>query len=129
MNTRDIYDGTIPAETFEVERIVLLPIMPKFESCIISTGRVDKYSTIVVAQNHYSVPNTLVGKTVDIRIYTDKIVVYHGGTIVSRHDRNFKEHEWQIDICHYLRTLKRKPGNHFTFPPIRVMGEISNSFF
>lgn len=110
LNSRDIYNGTIPVETFEQERKALLPGMPKFESCKKSSGLVDKYSTVVVAQNHYSVPDTLVGKTVDIRTYTDKIIVYYEGTIVARHARSFKAHDWQIDIYHYLRTLKRKPG-------------------
>ncbi len=110
LNARDIYNNTVPAETFEKERTKLLPGMAKFESCIKKSCKVDKYSTITVAQNHYSVPDTLVGKTVDVRIYTDKIVVYHDGSIVSRHPRSFRPHDWQIDIYHYLRTLKRKPG-------------------
>lgn len=110
LNLRDIYNDTVPAETFELERQNLLPYMPKFESCIKAPGKVDKYSTIVVAQNHYSVPDTLVGKSVDIRTYTDKVVVYHEGAVVARHARSFKCHDWIIDIYHYLRTLKRKPG-------------------
>lgn len=110
LNARDIYNDTVPAEIFERERAQLLPKMAKFESCIKRSGKVDKYSTITVAQNHYSVPDTLVGKTVDVRIYTDKIVVYHEGNVVARHARSFKAHDWQIDIYHYLRTLKRKPG-------------------
>ena len=110
LNARDIYDGTIPAETFENEKKNLLPGMTKFESCKKSEGHVDKYSTVTVAQNHYSVPDTLVGKNVDIRTYTDKIIIYHGGEIVARHERSFKGHDWKIDIYHYLHTLKRKPG-------------------
>ncbi len=110
LNIRDIYNNTIPAETFEFEKTKLLPAMAKFESCIRRSSKVDKYSTIVISQNHYSVPDTLVGKTVDVRIYTDKIIVYYEGKIVARHARSFKPHDWQIDIYHYLRTLKRKPG-------------------
>lgn len=110
LNARDIYDGSVPADTFGMEKEKLLPEMPKFESCRKSTGRVDKYSTVMVAQNHYSVPDTLVGKEVDIRTYTDKIIIYHDGEIIARHERSFKGHDWKIDIYHYLHTLKRKPG-------------------
>ena len=110
LNATDIYNDTIPAETFKEERTRLLPAMPKFECCIKTTGKVDKYSTVTVARNHYSVPDTLVGKKLDIRIYTDKIIVYHDGKAVARHTRSFRPHDWQIDIYHYLRTLKRKPG-------------------
>lgn len=110
LNAQAIYDGSIPLETFETEKQFLLPAMPKFESCIKNTAKVDKYSTILVARNHYSVPDILVGKVVDVRLYTDKIVVYHDGVIVAKHDREFGVQQWRIDIYHYLRTLKRKPG-------------------
>ena len=110
LNARDIADGSVPANAFEMEKENLLPEMPKFESCRKSSGHVDKYSTVTVAQNHYSVPDTLVGKEVDIRTYTDKIIVYHNEKIVARHERIFQGHGWKIDIYHYLHTLKRKPG-------------------
>lgn len=110
LNSKEIYDGSIPAETFETEKKFLLPAMPKFESCMKSTAKVDKYSTILVARNHYSVPDTLVGKVVDVRLYTDKVIIYHDGAIVAQHAREFGAQEWRIDIYHYLRTLKRKPG-------------------
>lgn len=74
--------------------------MTQKQQVIKRSGKVDKYSTITVAQNHYSVPETLVGKTVDVRIYTDKIVVYHDGEVAARHARSFKPHDWQIDIYH-----------------------------
>lgn len=110
LNAKAIYDNSIPAETFETEKQFLLPAMPKFESCIKSKGKVDKYSTITVARNHYSVPDTYVAKEVDVRLYTDKVVIYHDGNIIARHDRDFGVQQWRIDIYHYLRTLKRKPG-------------------
>ncbi len=110
LNARDIYNDTVPAEVFEEEKKAMLPGMPRFESCIKSKGKVDKYSTVTVAQNHYSVPDTLVSQTLDIRLYTDKILIYHEGEIVAEHARSFRPHDWQIDIYHYLRTLKRKPG-------------------
>ena len=110
LNTEAIYDNSIPAETFETEKQFLLPAMPRFESCIKSTAKVDKYSTVMVSRNHYSVPDTYVGKKVDIRMYTDKVVIYHDGTIIAGHDRDFGVRQWRIDIYHYLRTLKRKPG-------------------
>lgn len=110
LNAKAIYDNSIPTETFETEKQFLLPAMPKFESCIKSKGKVDKYSTVMVARNHYSVPDIYVAKEVDVRLYTDKVVIYHDGNIIARHDRDFGVQQWRIDIYHYLRTLKRKPG-------------------
>lgn len=58
-----------PMEILKEEQKHLLPRLPKFESCIYSENRVDKYSTIMVSQNHYSVPDTLVGKMVDVKTF------------------------------------------------------------
>ena len=110
LNNEKLSDGTIPAETFEEERKFLLPDLPKFESFKNTSGHVDKYSTICVERNHYSVPDTLVGKTLEVRVYTNKIVIKNAGRTVAVHERCFDTNQWRIDIYHYLRTLKRKPG-------------------
>lgn len=110
LNSKPIYNRTIPLEVFSEEQKHMLPHLPKFESCIYSDNRVDKYSTIMICQNHYSVPDTLVGKMVDVKTYTNKIIVYYDNSIVALHERSFKPHDWKIDICHYLRTLHKKPG-------------------
>ena len=110
LNSTEISNGTVPVVTFEEESSHLLPAMPKFESCIKSEGTVDKYSTVTVEKNHYSVPDKLVGKKVQVRLYTDKLIIYYDDSIVARHTRDFGSGQWKIDIYHYLRTLKRKPG-------------------
>lgn len=110
LNCRPISDGTIPLEVFKQEQGYLLPRIPKFESCIYSENRVDKYSAIIVKQNHYSVPDTLVGKMVSVKTFADKIIVYYDNSIVAVHERSFRPHDWKIEIRHYLRTLHKKPG-------------------
>jgi len=110
LNNQIASNGTIPSEVFKEEQKYLLPNLPKFESCIYSENRADKYSTVTVSQNHYSVPDTLVDKMISVRMYTDKIIMYHDNNIVAKHDRSFKLHDWKIDIRHYLRTLHKKPG-------------------
>lgn len=110
LNSQPMSNGTIPLEVIQEEQKHLLPHLPKFESCIYSENRVDKYSTIMVSQNHYSVPDTLVGKMVSVKTFADKIIVYHDNNIVAAHERSFKLHDWKIDIRHYLRTLHKKPG-------------------
>ena len=67
------------------------------------------YETVMAARNHYSVPDIYASKEVDVRLYTDKVVIYHDGNIIARHDQNFGVQQWKIDSYHYLRTLKRKP--------------------
>ena len=110
LNSQPIYDGSIPTETFEQERASLLPPVPKFDACRVASYHVDKYSTVCIDHNHYSVPDTLVDTTVQVRIYTDKIVVTSSGSPVAQHPRCYDKSHWCLDIYHYLRTLQRKPG-------------------
>lgn len=110
LNHEEASNGQVPAQLFEEEGRHLLPAMPRFECCIRTENSVDKYATIIVAGNHYSVPDTLVRKRVQVRIYTSKLIVYYDDQIVATHNRSFRAHDWVINIYHYLRTLKRKPG-------------------
>jgi len=73
-------------------------------------SKTDKYATIIVYKNRYSVPDYLVGKLLNIRVFAEKIVVYLNDEIVCRHPRSYAAHSWTIDINHYLTTLKKKPG-------------------
>lgn len=110
LNAKPISNGTIPSEVFQTEKPHLRPDVPKFESCIYSENRVDKYSTITVRQNHYSVPDIYVGKMVSVKLYTNRLVIFHDNKQIATQQRSFGLQEWKIDIYHYLRTLKRKPG-------------------
>lgn len=91
------------------ERRSLIPYTSDYQCSILDTARVDKLSTFSYDQTHYSVPDNLVGKTVEIKIYSDKIKVYYNKKEVCRHDRCYT-HDWAMTLDHYLTTLYRKPG-------------------
>ncbi len=72
--------------------------------------RVDKYATVSHKGNRYSVPDHLVGKFVEVHLYSDKLVIYQDNFKVAEHARNYGRRQWNMDIEHYLETFKRKPG-------------------
>ncbi len=72
--------------------------------------KVDKYSTITLYGNRYSVPDFLVGKLLDVKIFAEKIVVYSSNKQECKHIRSYGLHTWTIDLKHYLDTLILKPG-------------------
>lgn len=111
INSKPISNDTVPLEVFHQGKMYLNPRLPIFESCIALEYRVDKYSTIIISQNHYSVPDFLVGKMLLVKVYTDKIVIYHKNIIVAVHKRNYLNHSWNIQLKHYLKTLYKKPGD------------------
>lgn len=110
LNNQKLSDKRIPAQILAMEKEYLNPHIPKFESCIVSESKVGKYSTITISQNHYSVPDNLVGKILLTKTYTDKIIVYHNNEVVAVHHRSYRNHDWVIELKHYLKTLYKKPG-------------------
>ena len=59
---------------------------------------------------HYSVPDSLVGEKVHVKVYSEKIVILYGKEKVASHQRSYCGGDWCIRLEHYLRTLSRKLG-------------------
>ena len=72
---------------------------------------VDKWASVTVMGSHYSVPDSLVGKQVSVRLYSEKISVFHDGRKVAAHERSYKQGSWVLKLQHYLDTFLRKPGS------------------
>lgn len=100
----------LSVDRFTDEKEYLLPKMPKYDTATVKEFRVDKYSTVNINECRYSVPDHLVGKFILCKIYTDKIISFYEGVEIANHNRRYGLHEWSIDINHYIKTLKRKPG-------------------
>jgi len=97
-------------EILEEERPYLLPYMPPYDASRTVEARADKYATVCVDNCHYSVPDLYVGEFIFIKIYTSKILCYYQGQKIAEHQRMYGFKQWSIQLEHYLRTLKKKPG-------------------
>lgn len=95
---------------FEIEKEHLLPYKPKLELAEIRIVTINKYSFARINKNSYSVPDYLVGKKLTAKLYHDKIKFYSNNHFVCEHKKIDGSNETSIDIRHYLRTFKRKPG-------------------
>lgn len=94
----------------EKTHMTVLPVSA-YDTALIQTLRVDKYHTISVDTNHYSIPENLRGPIVDVRIYPLHIHIYDkNGDVVDIHQRRHCKYRWFIKIEHYLKTLAIKPG-------------------
>lgn len=72
--------------------------------------RVDKYCTISYSTNRYSIPDHLVGEFVRVKIFSDKLELYHSNEYIGKHERSYGAHQWIIKLKHYLDTFHKKPG-------------------
>ncbi|MGV8148216.1 MAG: IS21 family transposase [Alkaliphilus sp.] len=104
-------EGKSPRDVLIEERKYLKVLKPDYVIARKVECRVDKYSTIRIEQNRYSVPEYLVGKFTDVTVYPERIKVEYRGDIVAKHSRSFRALNWSMDINHYLETIKKKPGS------------------
>jgi transposase len=88
--------GALPADRFDVAET--------------ATPRVDAKSLVTVRQNRYSVPVSLAGLRVSVRIGAREITVSHGGKQVACHERLQGRFGTSAKLDHYLELLERKPG-------------------
>lgn len=100
---------TVGAGMFR-ERDHLLPLVTDtFDLAEISFPIVDSSSCVRVRTNAYSV-GAKVGKTVQARIYSSFVELWHDNQRVGRHERSYDKHQQLLDLEHYLDVLEHKPG-------------------
>lgn len=99
------------AESLEADLAALKPYTNEMGCFQVAEYKVDKWSTICMNGSHYSVPDTLVGKILTVKIYSEKLVILYNNDKVAVHERIYSRQKgWSVKLEHYLTTLLRKPG-------------------
>ena len=77
-------------------------------------ARVSKYAIFTVRGAQYSAPSQLIGQRLTVRLYSNHIECWLGGTRVLErprlNHRDGQSHPRDIDYRHLIGALKRKPG-------------------
>lgn len=111
LNNRSEVSGiSSPVEKFNEEKLHLYAHSESLECFTSEHQKVDKYATVCVATNRYSVPDHLIGKMVVLKITAEHVIVYDDKNLLHRHQRHYGRFSWHIDIDHYLSTFEKKPG-------------------
>ena len=97
-------------ELYEEEKQHLLPL-PDFPFSNIETyaGKVDKYATVMIDKNHYSVPLRYAGLKVKMVGYVDHVDIYYGSKKIASHKRVYGNNKWQLEPFHYLELILLRP--------------------
>ena len=109
-NKEAISDGRIPADFFLLEKQHLRPAPVELNYTRQVSAVVNKYSLVEFQRNFYSVPDDYVGRTVQIYCYVKHIDIYCAGKQICTWARGYGKMEYYIDLFHFAKTLKRKPG-------------------
>jgi transposase len=112
-------DKTID-ELYAQEKKFLLPLPAvPFSNIDTWSGKADKFSTVHVDKNRYSVPTEYAGRKISAVIYIDRIEIYCGAQQIAGHERLFGNNKWQLDPMHYLDLIHQRPQAFDSARPIR----------
>lgn len=98
------------SELFEQEKrhLIGLPPVP-YENIDTSAGKIDKYATVIIEKNRYSVPTNYAGLRSRALLYIDRVEIFHNSKKIAAHRRVFGNNKWQLDPQHYLALIYRRP--------------------
>jgi hypothetical protein len=97
-------------EVYEDERPYLMQLPPAFDGYAERPARVTPSALVTFDRNRYSVDCSQVGRTVQLRVYAERIVIVSNGHVVAEHNRQFGRGKTVFNPWHYLPALERKPG-------------------
>ena len=104
--------GMSPIEAWVMEKPSLLPL-PKVTPPVYHAEQrtVDIEGYVHLDTNRYSVPDTLIGTTVEVLKYWRRVVVYHGREVVAEHDRELVGRNKRITQPDHHRPLHRQKAH------------------
>lgn len=111
-------------ELYEDEKEHLLALPEEaFSNVQVLEGRADKYATVIVDKNRYSVPSGYVGFKVRALVYVDRVEIFTGGKQLSSHERQYGNNKWCLNPHHYLELIQKRPMAFHSARPIRQWRE------
>lgn len=111
-------------ELYEDEKEHLLTLPEEaFGNVQVCDGRADKYATVIVDKNRYSVPSCYAGFKVRVLLYVDRVEVFTGGKRLSTHKRMYGNNKWCLNPDHYLELIQQRPMAFHSARPIRQWRE------
>jgi hypothetical protein len=82
-----------PAQMFDQERGHLQPLPPHpYDAAKICQVRASSQFRVTVDTNRYSVPARFAGAALTMKLYQDRICLYHENQLIARHNRSFERH-------------------------------------
>jgi transposase len=90
-----------------------------FSNLETSSAKVDKYATVVVDKNRYSVPTSYAYFKVNVVLYVDRVEIFYGSKNIASHERLYGNNKWSLLPEHYLELIAQRPQAFESARPIR----------
>ena len=92
----------------EKEHLLSLPDIA-FSNLETAGGKVDKYATVMVDKNRYSVPSSYAHFKVSVILHVDRVEVFYGSKQITSHNRLYGNNKWSLLPEHYLELIAQRP--------------------
>ncbi len=113
-------------ELFSEEQHKLIDLPPEpYNNYKLIDCNVDRYLTVKIDKNFYSVPSGYVDKRVEVELGLYDIRITCKNKLIAKHTRNFGKEEWVINPWHHLPILSNK---YRAFETSRVRTTIEESW-
>ena len=97
-------------ELFEREKPFLLSLpQTPFSNIQIYQQKADKYATVIIDKNRYSVPARYSGFQLRIEATCEQVEIFHRNSLIASHRRLYGNNQWQLDPDHYLELIRERP--------------------
>ena len=107
-------------EYFEEEKEHLLALPPdRFTNIQTLSSKTDKYSTVRVDKNRYSVSTDYTGCQVNVELSVERVDIFYNRKRVASHKRVYGVNKWCLEPLHYLKLIQRRPQSFDSARPIR----------
>jgi len=107
-------------EYFEEEKKHLLPLpSDRFSNILTLTSKPDKYCTVIVDKNRYSVPTDYFGCQMNVELSVDGVDIFYNRKLVASHQRVYGANKWCLEPLHYLKLIQQRPQSFDSARPIR----------
>ncbi len=108
------------SELFE-EEVQHLLSLPDFAYSNIQThnGQADKYATVIVDKNRYSVPSRYVGFKLSVLLHVERVEIFYRHQRLASHQRLYGNNKWSLNPDHYLELIQQRPMAFNSARPIR----------
>lgn len=98
-----------PADLWAEERAHLQAANPRlFDVGRVLAVRANRQFRVTLDSNRYSVPARFAGQAVTLKVYPDRLCVYHGEALIARHGRSFEHHRDIEDPDHPKALLAQR---------------------
>jgi transposase len=90
-----------------------------FSNIVTSCGKADKYSTVIIDKNRYSVPTQYAYVKVKVVLHVDRVDIFYGSRKIASHERLYGNNKWSLKAEHYLELIQQRPQSFEAARPIR----------